>query len=61
MEELAVEEDDKGLQKILKIYRKHPNPHIAKKIAAMLHRNAHAEVDVYKRQGSLSCHQAGLA
>ncbi len=44
MEELAVEADDKGLQKILKIYRKHPNPHIAKKIAAMLHRNAHAEV-----------------
>ena len=44
MEELVVEADDKGLQKILKIYRKHPNPHIAKKIAAMLHRNAHAEV-----------------
>ena len=43
MEELVVEADDKGLQKILKIYRKHPNPHIAKKIAAMLHRNAHAE------------------
>ncbi len=44
MEELAAEADDKGLQKILKNYRKHPKPYIAKKIAAMLHRNAHAKV-----------------
>lgn len=44
MEELAAEADDKGLLKILKNYRKHPKPYIAKKIAAMLHRNAHAKV-----------------
>ena len=44
MEELAAESDDKGLLKILKNYRKHPKPYIAKKIAAMLHRNAHAKV-----------------
>lgn len=44
MEKLAAEADDKGLLKILKNYRKHPKPYIAKKIAAMLHRNAHAKV-----------------
>ena len=44
MEELAAEADDKGLLKILKNYREHPKPYIAKKIAAMLHRNAHAKV-----------------
>ena len=36
MEKLAAEADDKGLLKILKNYRKHPKPYIAKKIAAML-------------------------
>ena len=44
MEKLAAEADDKGLLKILKNYRKYPKPYIAKKIAAMLHRNAHAKV-----------------
>ena len=44
MEKLAAEADDKRLLKILKNYRKHPKPYIAKKIAAMLHRNAHAKV-----------------
>lgn len=44
MEKLAAEADDKGLLKILKNYRKHPKPYVAKKIAAMLHRNAHAKV-----------------
>ena len=44
MEELAEEADDKGLWKILQTYREHPKPSIAKKIAAMLHRNGHAKV-----------------
>ena len=44
MEELAEEADDKGLQKILKTYREHPKPRVAKKIAAMLHRNTHVKV-----------------
>ena len=44
MEKMAAEADDKRLLKILKNYRKHPKPYIAKKIAAMLHRNAHAKV-----------------
>lgn len=44
MEELAAEAGDKRFQKILKVYRKDPTPHIAKKIAVMLHRNAHAKV-----------------
>ena len=42
MEKLAAEADDKGLLKILKNYRKHPKPYIAKKIAAMLHRKGTA-------------------
>ena len=44
MEELAAEAEDKGLQKILKKYRQCPKRRTAKKIATMLHRNAHAEV-----------------
>ena len=44
MEELAEEADDKGLWKILQTYREHPKRHIARKIAAMLHRNGHAKV-----------------
>ena len=44
MEELAAEAGDKRLQKILETYRKNPKPRISKKIAVMLHQNAHAKV-----------------
>ena len=44
MEELAEEAEDKSLQKVLKVYREHPKRNRAKKIAAMLHQNVHAEV-----------------
>ena len=44
MEELAEEAGDERMRKILQNYRKQPKPRIAKKIAAMLHQNAHTEV-----------------
>ena len=44
MEELAEEAGDCGLSRILKTYRQQPKPRIARKIAAMLHQNAHAQV-----------------
>lgn len=44
MEELAEEAGDNGLLRILKTYRQQPKPRIARKIAAMLHQNAHAKV-----------------
>ena len=44
MEELADEVHDRRMKRMLGFYRRHPNPFAAKKIARMLHRNAHAEL-----------------
>ena len=44
MEELAEEAGDCGLSRILKTYRQQSKPRIARKIATMLHQNAHAQV-----------------
>lgn len=44
MQELAEEAGDSGLLRILKTYRQQPKSRIARKIAAMLHQNAHAKV-----------------
>lgn len=44
MEELADEVHDRRMKRMLGFYRRHPHPFAAKKIARMLHRNAHAEL-----------------
>ncbi|MGN8632095.1 DUF3878 family protein [Blautia sp. HCP3S3_G3] len=44
MEELTDEVHDRRMKRMLGFYRRHPNPFAAKKIARMLHRNAHAEL-----------------
>ena len=44
MEDLADEVHDRRMKRMLGFYRRHPNPFAAKKIARMLHRNAHAEL-----------------
>ena len=44
MEELAEESGDARMLKMLQTYRQNPKIHIARRIAAMLHRNAHAKV-----------------
>lgn len=44
MEELSEEAEDDRMLKILQNYRKQPKPRIARKIAVMLHQNAHTKV-----------------
>ena len=44
MEELAGDVNDKRMKRILRFYRRYPLSTVAKEIARMLHRNAHAEL-----------------
>lgn len=44
MEELAGKVNDKRMKRILRFYRRYPLSTVAKEIARMLHRNAHAEL-----------------
>lgn len=51
MMELAKEVKDSSMQRILRFYRRHPYPIIARQIARMLHRNSHvAIVDLLTRR-----------